>query len=79
MTKNRSIFVNLPVKDLDRSIEFFTSLGFEFNPEFTNEVAACMIISENIFNMLVIESFFNGHTGQAATSVDAERNEDGMR
>ena len=60
MTTNRSIFVNLPVKDLDRSVEFFTSLGFEFNPEFTNEVATCMIIDENIFAMLLSESFFSG-------------------
>lgn len=59
MTKNRSIFVNLPVRNLDRSIEFFTSLGFEFNPEFTNEVATCMIIDENIFAMLLADSFFS--------------------
>lgn len=40
------IFVNLPVKDLSRSVEFFTQLGFTFNPQFTDETATCMIVSE---------------------------------
>lgn len=52
------IFVNLPVKDLDRSVRFFTQLGYQFNPEFTNENATCMIISEDIFIMLLVEPFF---------------------
>lgn len=42
------IFVNLPVKDLNRSVEFFTKLGYQFNPQFTDENATCMIISEDI-------------------------------
>ena len=41
------IFVNLPVKDLNRSVEFFTKLGFKFNPQFTDETATCMIVSES--------------------------------
>ena len=52
------IFVNLPVKDLDKSIQFFTHLGYTFNPQFTNEKATCMIISDNIFVMLLVEPFF---------------------
>ena len=52
------IFVNLPVKDLNRSIKFFTNLGFKFNPQFTNEKATCMIVGEDIFVMLLIEEFF---------------------
>ena len=52
------IFVNLPVKKLDRSVEFFTKLGYTFNPEFTDENATCMIVGENIFVMLLVESFF---------------------
>jgi predicted lactoylglutathione lyase len=52
------IFVNLPVKDLNESVDFFTKLGFEFNAQFTDENATCMIISENIFVMLLVESFF---------------------
>ena len=58
----RQIFVNLPVKDLNRSIEFFTRLGFEFNQQFTNENATCMVIEENIFVMLLVEKFFQGFT-----------------
>ena len=54
----RQIFVNLPVKDLSKTIEFFTKLGFKFNPQFTDENATCMIISENIFAMLLVKKFF---------------------
>jgi len=56
------IFVNLPVKDLDKSITFFTKLGFSFNPQFTDDKATCMIISENIFAMLLVEPFFKTFT-----------------
>jgi len=52
------IFVNLPVKDLNKSIEFFTSLGYSFNPQFTNEQGASLVISNNIFFMLLTEPFF---------------------
>jgi len=52
------IFVNLPVKDLNKSIEFFTSLGYSFNPQFTDEKATCMIVGDNIFVMLLVDSFF---------------------
>lgn len=58
----KQIFVNLPVKDLSKSKEFFGKLGFEFNPQFTDENAACMIISENIFAMLLTENFFKNFT-----------------
>ena len=56
------IFVNLPVKDLNKSIEFFTKLGFTFNPQFTDENATCMVIGENIFAMLLTEPFFKTFT-----------------
>ncbi|MCY4112315.1 MAG: glyoxalase/bleomycin resistance/extradiol dioxygenase family protein [Chloroflexi bacterium] len=58
MAPNRSIFVNLAVKDVDKSVAFFTELGFEFNPAFTNDQGACLIISENILVMLLAERFF---------------------
>ncbi len=51
------IFVNLPVKDLKIAIDFFTKLGFKFNPQFTDENATCMIIGENMFAMLLVEKF----------------------
>jgi predicted lactoylglutathione lyase len=52
------IFVNLPVKDLQRSIAFFTALGYTFNLDFTNENATCMVVGDNIFVMLLVEEFF---------------------
>jgi len=56
------MFVNLPVADLQRSIDFFTSLGFAFNPQFTGEKAACVIVNENAFAMLLTEPFFKSFT-----------------
>jgi predicted lactoylglutathione lyase len=56
------IFVNLPVKDLERSVAFFTRLGYTFDPQFTDENATCMIVGENIFVMLLVESFFKTFT-----------------
>lgn len=56
------IFINLPVKDLDKSMEFFIQLGYSFNPQFTDEKAACMVISDNIFAMMLIENYFKTFT-----------------
>ena len=56
------IFVNLPVKDLKKSIEFFTKLDFTFNPQFTDETATCMIVSEDIFVMLLTQAKFKTFT-----------------
>src|SRR5215471_15276811 len=56
------IFVNLPVKDLERSKAFFAKLGYSFNPQFTDERAACMVISEDIYTMLLSEPFFKTFT-----------------
>ncbi|PWV51488.1 VOC family protein [Chitinophaga sp. S165] len=52
------IFVNLPVKDLEKTKAFFSAMGFSFNEQFTDEKAACLIIGENIFAMLLMEDFF---------------------
>ncbi len=56
--QEKKIFVNLPVKDLEKSIDFFTQLGFEFNAQFTDENATCMVISDHIFVMLLVEEYF---------------------
>ena len=56
------IFVNLPIKDLNRSVEFFTKLGYTFNAKFTNESATCMVISDTIFVMLLMEKHFQNFT-----------------
>ena len=59
---SRKIFVNLPVRDLKRSMEFFSKLGFEFNRQFTDDRAACMVISDEAFSMLITEPFFKTFT-----------------
>ncbi|WAC18024.1 VOC family protein [Luteolibacter sp. SL250] len=57
---NRLIFINLPVKDLQRSMDFFKALGFDLNPQFTDETAACVVISDVIHVMLLTHDKFNG-------------------
>ncbi|WP_334074454.1 MULTISPECIES: VOC family protein [Paenibacillus] len=58
------VFINLPVKDLDKSMAFYKEIGFEFNAQFTNENAACLVISEHIFAMLQTEEYFKGFTNK---------------
>lgn len=67
----RQIFVNLPVADLKRSMDFFTSLGFTFNKQFTDETAACLVISDTIYAMLLTRQKFMEFTPKAIT--DAHR------
>jgi hypothetical protein len=62
MAKN--IYVNLPVKDLKRSINFYSELGFSLNEQFTDEKAACIVIGENIYAMLLTEGFFKEFTNK---------------
>ena len=62
---NKNIFVNLPVKDLDRSKAYFAKLGYTFNAQFTDETAACMVISENIYAMLITHARFADFTVKA--------------
>ena len=62
MAQARKLFVNLSVRDLERSKAFWTKLGFEFNPQFTDDKAACMILSEEAFVMLLVEPFFQTFT-----------------
>ena len=59
------IFVNLPVKNLSKSVAFFTHLGYQFNAQFTDENATCMIINESIYVMLLVESRFKDFTPKA--------------
>jgi uncharacterized protein len=58
----QQIFVNLPVKDLNKSIEFFTKIGFDFNARFTDKNATCMILGKNMYVMLITEEFFKTFT-----------------
>ncbi|WP_375505696.1 VOC family protein [uncultured Nostoc sp.] len=56
------IFVNLPVRDLNRSVEFFSRLGFNFNAQFTDQTATSMIVSNDIFVMLLTHEKFQTFT-----------------
>lgn len=64
------IFVNLPVANLKRSVEFFTGMGFSFNPKFTNEQSTCMIVSEHIFVMLLERDVFQGFIPKPIAPAD---------
>jgi uncharacterized protein len=65
------IFVNLPVSDLNKSKEFFGQLGYTFNPQFTDENAACMIISEDIYSMLLVKDYFKTFTPKPIADAKA--------
>lgn len=70
----RKLFTNLPVKDLQKSIEFFTKLGFTFNPQFSDKNGTCMIVGSDAFVMLLAEEFFRTFTKKelvnAATATE---------
>jgi predicted lactoylglutathione lyase len=71
MSHNTQIFVNLPVEDLDRPMEFFGRPGFNFNLQFTDVNAACLVISENIYVMLLTKAMFAQFTKKEI--ADAQR------
>ena len=62
MSNPQMIFVNLPVRDLQATRTFFAALGYSFNPQFSDDNAACMVISDSIFVMLLVEPFFQTFT-----------------
>lgn len=62
MATPRKLFVNITVRDLKQSMAFFAALGFEFNKQFTDDNAACMVVSEEAFFMLLTEPFFKRFT-----------------
>jgi predicted lactoylglutathione lyase len=62
MASDRKLFVNIAVRDLKKSMEFFSKLGFEFNPKFTDDKAACMVVSDQAYFMLLTEPFFKSFT-----------------
>lgn len=65
------IFINLPVNDLEKSITFFKKLGFTFNMQFTDDKAACLILGDNIYSMLLTKAMFESFTNKPV--VDAKR------
>ncbi|SKB07752.1 hypothetical protein SAMN02745166_04780 [Prosthecobacter debontii] len=68
---NKMIFLNLPVRDLARSMSFFRALGYTFNEKFTDDSAACLVISETIYAMLLTHEKFQGFMPQGNQIVDA--------
>jgi predicted lactoylglutathione lyase len=70
---SRMTFVNLPVKDLAGTIDFFTGLGFSFNEQFSDENTACMVISDEAFAMLHVEPVFKEFTQQDVTDTSTSR------
>jgi predicted lactoylglutathione lyase len=73
---SRKIFVNLPVRELKKSMEFFSKVGFEFNPQFTDEKAACMVVSEEAYVMLLSDPFFKTFTKREI--CDTTRHTEGL-
>ncbi len=69
---NSKIFVNLPVKDLQKSVHFFTELGYTFNPQFTDEHATSMIVSDDIYVMLLTERRFADFTRKPIVDATAQ-------
>ncbi|CAB3673717.1 MULTISPECIES: VOC family protein [Achromobacter] len=59
---HKKIFVNIAIGDMQKSQAFFKQLGFTFNPQFTNDQGACMVISDDIYAMLLTRDFFKGFT-----------------
>lgn len=68
--KTSSIFVNIPVKDLKKSIAFFTAVGYEFNPQFTDDKAGCLVLGDNIFAMLLTEPYFQTFTKKELANAE---------
>src|SRR5262249_29477427 len=68
---SQQIFVNLPVADLARSKRFFGALGYTFNPQFTNDSGACMVVGDNIFVMLLTREFFQTFTKKPVADARA--------
>ena len=56
--QHRQMFVNLPIRDMARSRAFYEALGYRFNPQFSNDQGACLVLGENLFAMLLVHAFF---------------------
>jgi uncharacterized protein len=73
---SRKMLVNLPVRDLSKSMNFFSTLGFTFNPKFTDDKAACMVVSDEAYVMLLAEPFFKTFTNRQLCNT--ARNSEGL-
>lgn len=70
MSNRHQIFVNLPVQDLQRSMDFFRTLGYSFNEEFTDDKGACLVLGDDIFVMLLVDPFFKGFITTEVADTD---------
>jgi predicted lactoylglutathione lyase len=68
---SRMIFVNLPVQDLTKAVDFFASLGFEFNEQFSDDRATCMVVSEQACVMLLVTPYFSSFTTKDVTDAQS--------
>lgn len=73
-TTPHKLFVNIPVSDVQRSIEFFEALGFSFNPQFTDASATCMLVGEDAYFMLLTQERFTGFTKRSMSDPRKETN-----
>lgn len=76
MTRSRELYLNLPVTDLPAAMRFFAALGFSFDPRFTNDQGACMIMSAQAYVMLLQRRFFQTFTPRAL--CDTQRDAQGL-
>ena len=73
-TTPRKLFVNIPVADVQRSIDFFEALGFVFNPQFTDATATCMLVGEDAYFMLLTRERFAGFARRPVGDPAAQTN-----
>jgi predicted lactoylglutathione lyase len=73
-TTPRKLFVNIPVRDLQRSIDFFETLGFAFNTQFTDATATCMLVGEDAYFMLLTVEKFGGFSRRPVGDAQKQTN-----
>ncbi len=69
---SNQIFINLPVKDLQKSFNFYTALGFTNNPQFSDDTGKCMVWSENIYVMILSHEKFSGFTSKVIADTKSK-------
>ncbi|SFH80794.1 VOC family protein [Pisciglobus halotolerans] len=72
MLRFQDVYINLPVKDLQKSIHFFTAIGFEFNEVFTDDNGTCLVLGEHMYAMLLTHEFFKSFTNQDIADTERE-------
>ncbi|MBE2256758.1 MAG: glyoxalase/bleomycin resistance/extradiol dioxygenase family protein [Ignavibacteria bacterium] len=68
----KQLFINLPVSDVEKSMEFYLSLGFEINPLFTDEHQKCMVWSDTVYVMLISKEKFSDFSNEKVKGIDGD-------